>query len=64
MKLRLSGLAPVKAEETQIKIVDDNAFAMAKQMIDIRVEQVAKEKQVLKEIKKNNGVKPKKKKTT
>ena len=37
---------------------------MAKQMIDIRVEQVAKEKQVLKEIKKNNGVKPKKKKTT
>ncbi len=62
MKLRLSGLAPVKAEETQIKIVDDNAFAMAKQMIDIRVEQVAKEKQVLKEIRKNNSSKPKKKK--
>lgn len=62
MRLRLSGIVPMKAEEVQMKIVDDNSFAMAKQMIDIRVNQVAKEKQILKEIRKENRTKNKKKK--
>ncbi len=62
MRLRLSGLVPIKAEELQIKIVDDNAFLMAKQMIDIRVNQVAREKQIIKEIRKENNLKSKNKK--
>ena len=51
-RLRLSGNNDIKPEGTRIKVCDDNSFVTAKQMIDLRVEQVAREKQIIKELSK------------
>lgn len=60
-RLRLTGEVPLKPEETQIKIVNDEALELAKRMIDLRVEQVEKETQIIKEIRKQKRKEARKK---
>lgn len=52
LRMRLDENLGLKPEETQVKITDDKAFEMAKHMIDMRVKQVEREKEMLKEIRK------------
>ena len=47
-----NGDVEIKVKETELKIVDDNAFEMAKNMIDLRVQQIAQEKEYLKQLRK------------
>jgi len=51
-ELKRKGGVALKTKETEIKITDEKAVQMAKNMIDLRVEQIAKEKEYIKELRK------------